>query len=120
METLKMDKDQYLTEEEMEQMFEDGFDFDDVVGKETSFTIMGMLDENNRWNLDAKVRYSMTRNGIDWVTNDFPISTADEDYDAALATTMLGVASMLGNPRMLARMRKKLDKQLIQPKEEVL
>ena len=115
-----MDKDQHLTDEEMERMFEEGFDFDDVIGKSTSFTIVGILDEDSRWNLDATVKYSLTKNGVDWVTNEFPVSTADDDYDSALATTMLGVANLLGNPRMLARMRKKLDKQLIQSEEEVL
>jgi len=106
-----MDKEKHLTDEELGRMLDEGFDFEDVVGQEVSFKVTGIIDAKGRWNLDAMATFGLTKNGMDWVTNEIPISTADDDYDSALATTMLAIANALNNPRMLAVMRVKLDTQ---------
>lgn len=115
MEARKMDKEKHLIDETLGKMIDDGFDFEDVIGQEVSFKVTGMLDDKGRWNLDAEAVFGLTRNGVDWVRNEIPISTADDDYDSALATTMLAIANALNNPRMLAVMRVKLNEQIDLP-----
>ncbi len=108
-----MDKDKHLTNEELEKMLEEGFTFDDVVGQRMSFDILGMVNEDGRWDVKADATFALSKNGADWVVSEIPISTTDADYDSALATVMLGVVNALNNPIMLARMRKNLDKHTI-------
>ena len=108
-----MDKDKYITDEELEKMSEEGFTFDDIVGQKISFSILGMVNEDGRWDVKADATFALSKNGADWAVSEIPIATTDDDYDSALATVMLGVVNALNNPMMLARMRKKLDKHTI-------
>ena len=108
-----MDKDKHLTEEEMEKMLEEGFTFEDIVGQRISFNVLGMVNEDGRWDIKADATFALSKNGADWATSEIPISTTDDDYDSALATVMLGVVNALNNPMMLARMRKSLDKHTV-------
>jgi hypothetical protein len=108
-----MDKDERVTEEELEKMLEKGFDFDDVVGQRISFNVLGMVNENGRWDIKADATFALSKNGADWATSEIPVSTSDDDYDSALATVMLGVVNALNNPMMLARMRKSLDSHIV-------
>jgi hypothetical protein len=108
-----MDKDERVTEKELEKMLEKGFDFDDVVGQRISFNVLGMANENGRWDIKADATFALSKNGTDWATSEIPVSTTDDDYDSALATVMLGVVNALNNPMMLARMRKNLDRHIV-------
>ena len=105
-----MDKDKHITEEEL---LEKGFTFDDIVGQKMSFSIVGMVNEDGRWDVKADASFALSKNGADWVVSEIPISTTDDDYDSALATVMLGVVNALNNPIMLARMRKNLDEHIV-------
>ena len=109
-----MDKDErVIPEEELEKMLEEGFTFEDIVGQKISFSVLGMVNEDGRWDVKADATFALSKNGADWVTSEIPISTTDDDYDSALATVMLGVVNALNNPMMLARMRRNLDKHTV-------
>jgi len=110
-----MDQNKHLTDEGLEQMLEEGFDFEDVVGQKISFDVAGFKNEDGRWDIDAKAEFYLSNNGEDWAGSEFPISTSDNDFDSALSTVMLGVVNALNNPKLLATMRAKLNDTLPQP-----
>jgi len=111
-----MDKKKHLTDKEFEKMLEKGYDFDDVVGQRVSFSVIGMRDVDGRWKVDAKANFALSVDGVSWADKDIPVSTVDDDYDSALATTMLAMANAINSPRFLASLRRELDLHSALPK----
>lgn len=106
-----MDKKEHLRDDiEIQRLLEEGFDFNDLVGQEVSFKVTGIINKENKWDLNALVSFGVTNNGVDWARSETPISTTDDDYDAALANVMLKVVNVLNDPETLAFMRLSLNK----------
>ena len=104
-----MDKDKYLGEDRIEELLDEGFDFEDIVGQRMSFQITGMKEQDDQWRVTGKAVTAMTINGVDWEEAQIPVSTLDDDFDSALATVMVSLAGTMNNPRMMAKLRIKLD-----------
>jgi len=108
-----MDKNEYLSKEdreELEELIKTDFDFNDISGHKIEFSITGFKSEMG-WSIVAEADFSMSLNGAEWVTVNIPVQVDDSDYDSALATAMLGIASGLNDPEILATMRLQLNKQ---------
>lgn len=106
-----MDQDKHI-KEEIENMVEQGFDFDDIIGHKVEFSIEGSKNMDNTWNIEAKAEFSMSVNGMDWASVTVPVQAIDTSYDDALASAMMGVASGLNNPYLLAEIRYQLNQQI--------
>ncbi len=113
-----MDKKEHLTDKEYDAMLEEGFDFDDVVGQKVMFSIFGMRN-NERWDIDAKADFSLSLDGIQWAGKQVPVTTSDDDYDAALATAMLAMANAINSPKFLAGLRKELNSYVVMETKDI-
>lgn len=100
-----MDKEEYIN-----RLLEDGFDFNDVVGKNLKFELVGVENEDGTWTLKTKASTGMTLNGVDWEEIEFKDLVVDNGFDEALATQMLSFMTDLNDIRKLADLRIKLNK----------
>lgn len=103
-----MDKKKHLTDEEFEKMLDKGFNFDDVIGQRVQFKVLGMK-HGERWDVSAVANFALSLDGLQWSEKKIPVTTSDDDYDSALATSMLAMANAINSPKFLASMRKELD-----------
>ncbi len=103
-----MDTKKHLTDEEYESMLEEGFDFDDVIGQKVQFKILGMK-HGERWDIEAVANFALSLDGLQWAEKKVPVTTSDDDYDSALATSMLAMANAINSPKFLASLRKELN-----------
>lgn len=114
-----MDKKKHLTEEEFEGMLDKGFDFDDVIGQRVQFSVLG-IKHDEQWNVEAVADFALSLDGLQWAEKKIPVTTSDDDYDSALATSMLAMANAINSPKFLASMRKELDAHVAIPEAKDL
>jgi hypothetical protein len=113
-----MDKEKYIMAKdkekakEVEKLLDEGFDFEDVVGQHMTISITGIINENGLWTIEAEGKYAMSLDGVDWVGSEVPVSTADESYEAALASSMMAIAGALNDENVLARIRYGLNQRI--------
>ncbi len=81
----KMDTQKHITEEEV---------LEGITGQIFSVDIEAHLDDTGKtWNALGNAKFSITRNGEDWVDTEYSVKAYDNEPENAYATIMLAISN---------------------------
>jgi hypothetical protein len=95
-----MDTQEHITEDEL---------LEGVTGQTFSVDIEAHLEEGGTsWNAKGNARFSITKNGQDWVDTEYTVKAYDNEPENAYATIMLAISNFFDDAGM-TELQKKLE-----------